>query len=581
MRSALRTGMTLMVISLLFLAFNLVWIKKLPDIRWDFSQEKKHTLLPATRHFLTTLEGPLDLYYFNSINDPKKNQLLKRYGQRVEDLLKEFEKAARGLINLHVIDPTPFSEEAYKASLFGLDDTQGFLGLIGTRAGQSTRRIEAFNPDHAPLLEYEISHLILELMQPERPTVGLLSGLASSASMGELLTHMRGQFNLVELSTNIAQVPSSIDTLMVVHPRTLPEHALYAIEQHVLKGAKLMIFIDPVSEMDTNAASPDSRLEGLLAAWGVQMPTDKLLVDDLYATSATLGPASPTVLHPARLELPRQAMSATDISSWKLSSVIVSSSGALFRPLKSRMTFTPLLQSSRQSVLLDAGHFAFATTFDSLTDEAAAPRQAHVIAARLEGPAFSVFPEGLEGQPPGLQKAAQIQVVVVADTDMLADAVIRSAPNSNVQFILNTLDNLAAPPALANIRPRAINSQPLHTLEHLRDTAAQAYRESARELERRLERTEQEWRRLSPQNGGLGAQAVGANAPLQALNKERLRLPMELNALKVNAYAPVRQFEHGLKLLLIATVPLLLCLVAWVLALCLRRRRSLSCAACR
>ncbi|MGH8452094.1 Gldg family protein [Pseudomonas sp.] len=575
MRSALRTGMTLIVISLIFLAFNLVWVKKLPDARWDFSQDKIHTLSPAVRDFLKTLESPLDLYYFNSINDPKKSHTLERYGQQVEDLLKEFEKTAKGMINLHVIDPTPFSEEAYRASLFGLDNTQGFLGLIGTRAGQSAQRIEAFNPDQASLLEYEISHLIHQLMHPGRPTVGLLSGLALNTSAGELLAHLNEHFNLAELASNIAQVPPSIDTLMVVHPRALPEQTLYAIEQYVLKGAKLMIFIDPRSEMDTNPASSGSRLDGLLAAWGVQMQTDKLLVDNLYASSTTQDPNKPTVLRPALLNLPRQAMTASDVSSWKLSSMIVSSSGALSRTRKSRTTFTPLLRSSRRSQLIDVGSYASATQFDSFIDEAAAPGQAHVIAARLEGPAYSAFPDGINGQPPGLQKTAQIQVVLVADTDLLADAVIRSAPNNNVQFVLNTLDNLAAPPALANIRPRTF-TRPLHVLEHMRDAAAQAYQEKSGELERRLERTEQEWQRLAPQIAGFGAQAVDTNTQLQALNKERLRLPMELNALEVEAYARVHRFEHLLKLLLIATVPLLLCLIAWGLSLWLRRRRALS-----
>jgi ABC-type uncharacterized transport system involved in gliding motility auxiliary subunit len=305
------------------------------------------------------------------------------------------------------------------------------------------------------------------------------------------------------------------------------------------------------------------------------MQTDKLLDDNLYASSTTLDPNKPTVLRQALLNLPRQAMTASDVSSWKLSSMIVSSSGALSRTRKSRTTFIPLLRSSRRSQLIDVGNFASATQFDSFIDEAAAPGQVHVIAARLEGPAYSAFPDGINGQPPGLQKTAQIQVVLVADTDLLADAVIRSAPNNNVQFVLNTLDNLAAPPALANIRPRTF-TRPLHVLEHMRDAAAQAYQEKSGELERRLERTEQEWQRLTPQIAGFGAQAVDTNTQLQALNKERLRLPMELNALEVEAYARVHRFEHLLKLLLIATVPLLLCLIAWGLSLWLRRRRALS-----
>ncbi|AUZ45549.1 Gldg family protein [Pseudomonas orientalis] len=572
MRSALRMGMTLIVISLLFLAFNLVWINKLPDIRWDFSQQKIYTLSPSTQQLLRTLESPLDLYYFNSLTSPKKSRIVKRFGQRIEDLLQEFEAAANGMVNLHIIDPVPFSEDAYKASLFGLDDTQGFLGLIGTRAGQSMQRIDAFNPVDEPLLEYQISQLIYRLMHTQRPSVGLLSGLPLNESAEQLMEQMRGHFNLVELASNITQVPASIGSLMVVQPRALAEQALYAIEQFVLSGGKLMIFIDPVSEMGSEALSVDSKLDGLLTAWGIRMPANKLLVDSLYASSASRGPGMPTVLHPARLKLPRQAMNAHDISTWKLNSLSVSSSGALLRTRKSRTTLTPLLQSSWQSALLDAGRFASETQFDALIDEASTSGQRHVIAARLEGPAYSAFPDGLRGQPPGLQKAARIEVVVVADTDLLADAVSQTTANNNVQFVLNTLDNLAAPASLANIRPH-ITLRSFSTLEPMREAAAQAYREKAAELERRLERTEQAWLRLNPKATGLGTQVVDTNTQLQALNKERLRLPMELHALKVEAYAPLNRFERNIKLLMIATVPLILCLIAWVRYRCLRRRR--------
>ncbi|MFL1504567.1 Gldg family protein [Pseudomonas sp. S191] len=574
MRSVLRTGMTLMVILLLFLAFNLTWVSNLPDVRWYLSQHKIHTLSPPARQLLATLEDPLDLYYFNSSNSPKKSQALKRYGERVEDLLKEYEKAAKGMINLHIIDPSPYSEDAYKAGLFGLDGTHGFLGLIGTRAGQAAQRIDLFDLDDEPLLEYEISHLIYKLMHPERATVGLLSGLPLNKPAGIVLEQMQRHFNLVELASNTERIPESITTLMVVHPRALPEQTLYGIEQFVLSGGKLMMFIDPMSEMDASTVPADSRLDGLLTAWGIQMPTDKLLVDNLYASSASFGPGEQTVLHPARLSLPRQAMTVNDVSAWKLNSVIVSSSGALSRLRKSRTTLTPLLQSSRQSALVDTRRFASATSPDSLLDETATPGQRQLIAARLEGPAYSAFPDGMKGNPSGLQKTANIQVVVVADTDLLMDAAIKSAPNSNVPFLLNTLDNLAAPDVLAGILPRATAGQPQNPLEHMRDAAAQTYTQKASELERRLQRTEQEWQRLNPPNATLGTQAVNGNTQLQALNKERLRLPMELHALKVEAYAQAHRTERNLKLLMIAAVPLLLCLIAWAVFVYQRRRRS-------
>lgn len=568
MRSSLRTSMTLAVTFLLFLAFNLVWIGKLPDIRWDLSEHKIHTFAPAVKQLLTTLEDPVDLYYFNSSNDPKRSYAVQRYSKRIEDLLKEYEKTANGMINLHLIEPAPFSEDAYKARLSGLDDNAGFLGLIGTRVGHGVRRIGSFSLDQEPLLEYEIGHLLYKLQHPERPVIALLSGLAMDKSASRLLQELQQEFDLVNLEPAAASIPQQIKTLMVVHPQALPERTVYVIEQFVLKGGRLMMFIDPLTEQRPNLPSGNTRLSELLAAWGIQMPADQLVVDDVYTPRETQGAPNQV-----RLNLPRQAMNTHDISTWNLSRVTVSSSGALSPLSKSRTTFTPLLQSSEQSVLLDVNGLTSAAAIDELIEEASKQERQHVIAARVEGPSYSVFPDGIKGQPPGLQKAAQIHAVVVADTDMLMDKVNDSAPDGNALFVLNTLDNLSVPDTLAAIRPRAPQETSPNRLERMRNVAKQAYRLKAGELERRLQRTEQEWQRLSPWTTALGTQAVDTTTQLQALNKERLRLPMELHTLEHEAYAQVRRLEWVIKLTVTFAIPVTLCLIAWLVFLGQRCRR--------
>lgn len=568
MRSSLRTSMTLAVTFLLFLAFNLVWIGKLPDIRWDLSEHKIHTFAPAVKQLLTTLEDPVDLYYFNSSNDPKRSYAVQRYSKRIEDLLKEYEKTANGMINLHLIEPAAFSEDAYKARLSGLDDNAGFLGLIGTRVGHGVRRIGSFSLDQEPLLEYEIGHLLYKLQHPERPVIALVSGVAMDKSASRLLQELQQEFDLVNLEPAAASVPQQIKTLMVVHPQALPERTVYAIEQFVLKGGRLMMFIDPLTEQRPNLPSSNNRLSELLAAWGIQMPADQLVVDDVYTPRETQGAPNQV-----RLNLPRQAMNTHDISTWNLNRVTVLSSGALSPLSKSRTTFTPLLQSSEQSVLLDVNGLTSAAAIDALIEEASKQERQHVIAARIEGPSFSVFPDGIKEQPPGLQKAAQIHVVVVADTDMLMDKVNDSAPDGNALFVLNTLDNLSVPDTLAAIRPRAPQETSPNRLESMRNVAKQAYRLKAGELERRLQRTEQEWQRLSPWTTALGTQPVDTTTQLQALNKERLRLPMELHTLKHEAYAQVRRLEWVIKLTVTFAIPVTLCLIAWLVFLGQRRRR--------
>lgn len=562
MRSALHAGMTLVVLLLVFLAFNLVWAVKLPDLRWDVSHSKSNTLSAPVQQLVASLDSPLDLYYFNSNAHPKKNRATQRYAKRVEETLKAFEAAANGMINLHIIDPGAFSEDAYRAGLYGLDDEAGFFGLIGTRDGQPAQRITSFNAEREALLEYEISHLISQLLHPQPPVVGLLSGLPIKELAAPLLQELHRHLNVVALEPSAQRVPTQIKTLMLVHPRALPEQALYAIDQFVLGGGKLMMFIDPLSEQGSRQQALNPRLEALLSSWGIRMPADQVLIDNRYATQAPPGAVSTT------LSLPRQAMAANDISTWKLDSVTVSSSGALFTLDKHRTRFTPLLYSSEQSALLEAGRVGKSP----YVDEPPPSGERYVIAARLEGPAYSAFPDGIGGQAPGLQKAAQIQVVVVADTDLLMGPSTRSMPHSNSLFVLNTLDNLAAPQALASIRPRPATQYTLHGLELQRKVTARAYQEQARELEQRLAQTEYEWQRLNPAVTTLGTETVNTNAQLQAHNKERLRLAMELHALNVAVYAPLDRLVLNVKLGVSAPIPILLCLTAWGLYRRQRRR---------
>lgn len=557
MRSALRTGITFNVILLLFLAFNLVWALKLPDLRWDVSQQKANTLSPAVLQLLSTLEAPLNFYYFYSHKPGEK----KQYGRHVEEKLKEFEKAAKGMINLHIINPANFSEDAYKAGLYGLDDNHGLLGLIGTRDGRAAQRIRSFSPDREPFLEYEISHLITQLLRPAPPVVGVISGLPAKESIALLLGELSRHFDLVELAPNTDHMPEKIKTLMLVNPRSLPEQTLYAVDQFVLSGGKLLMFIDPLSEPLTKQAPKSSPLDGLLTSWGVSMQSNKILIDSTYALPEH---------HLTTLTLPRAAMATSDVSTWKLDSVTVSSSGTLSQMDKSQTRFTPLLRSSRQSALVEP---------NNLDNEVTTGGEHHVIAARVEGPAYSAFPDGVGKLLAGLQKAKQIHVVLVADTEMLSKHLDSSAHNSNSLFVLNILDNLAAPDQLANVRPRAAAGSSLQVLEAMRKTAADAYQTQAYDLVRRLAQTEQEWKRLNPPATSLGTEPVDTSTQLQALNKERLRLPMELQALKIQAYAPLHRLERNVKVLLIVPVPALLGLIALGIYLCRHRRRAVPPAA--
>ena len=581
-------GVTLIVIALLFLAFNLVWALKLPNYRLDLSEKKIYTLSPSTDALLAELETPMDLYFFNA-SHPRKSEALKSHGEYIALLLKAYESASKGNITLHLIDPEPFSEDEYKAQLLGLDSKQGLFGLIGTRANQEPQKIERFDPAQVEFLEYEISHLIHNVARQEQPVIGLISGLAMNGSRNErnqeiapqwqLLKEIRSHFNLMSLGSDISRIPGNVRTLMVVQPARLPQQTLFAIDQFVLAGGKLMMFVDPLDDLDSTADT--SGQQNLLAAWGVQMQANKVLADSRYATPVVLAVGQPPIRHPGALTLPRETMAQHDISTWGVDSVTLLNSGTLTPLKKSRTTFTPLIQSSGQASTFDGTRFAQQDAFDTMISEAATRGRQNVIAARIEGPAYSAFPEGINGQEAAVKKAARIHVVLVADTDLLSDRIWlatrtangqKALRSGNARFVLNTLDNLAASDALSAISPRASDQQQPGLLDRLRNEAEQSYRKKATLLEQRLDQAEKEWQSLNTPSLISGSQAISSNTMLQALNKERLRLRMELHTLKKDAYKNVRQLELIVMLLSIITVPLIVSLLGLGIFISQRRR---------
>lgn len=582
-------GVTLIVIALLFLAFNLVWALKLPNYRLDLSEKKIYTLSPSTDALLAELETPMDLYFFNA-SHPRKSEALKSHGEYIALLLKAYESASKGNITLHLIDPEPFSEDEYKAQLLGLDSKQGLFGLIGTRANQEPQKIERFDPAQVEFLEYEISHLIHNIARQEQPVIGLISGLAMNGSRNErnqeiapqwqLLKEIRSHFNLMSLGSDISRIPGNVRTLMVVQPARLPQQTLFAIDQFVLAGGKLMMFVDPLDDLDSTADT--SGQQNLLAAWGVQMQANKVLADSRYATQVVLAVGQPPIRHPGALTLPRETMAQHDISTWGVDSVTLLNSGTLTPLKKSRTTFTPLIQSSGQASTFDGTRFAQQDAFDTMISEAATRGRQNVIAARIEGPAYSAFPEGINGQEAAVKKAARIHVVLVADTDLLSDRIWlatrtangqKALRSGNARFVLNTLDNLAASDALSAISPRASDQQQPGLLDRLRNEAEQSYRKKATLLEQRLDQAEKEWQSLNTPSLISGSQAISSNTMLQALNKERLRLRMELHTLKKDAYKNVRQLELIVMLLSIITVPLIVSLLGLGIFISHQRRQ--------
>ena len=607
----------LLALALLFIGVTILITFVLRGARLDLTESNLYSLAPGTQRIVSSLKEPVNLYFFFSQEASSQSPQLRAYAQRVRELLEEMSQRSKGKLRLSVVDPKPFSEDEDRAGEFGLTAvplTPGgesiYFGLAGTNSTDGREIIGLFQPEKEEFLEYDVASLIYRLSNAKRATVGLISGLPVDASFDHMSGQMRPGWasiaqlrELLELRTlqpDGSDIPADVGVLMVVHPKELPPPALYAIDQFVMRGGKLIAFIDPQSENDPAGqqqqmgmppmGNRSSTLGPLLDAWGVQFDPTQIIGDRELGLTVSLRQGQAPSQHIAIIGFNRSSMDPKDVTVSALDSINVMTAGALSKKEGATIQFEPLIQSSTNAALLPAAKLMFLPDSEGLLEGFKATGQRYAIAARISGKLKSAFPSG----KPGAEGAAgahlvetkeDANIIVVADTDVLADPLWVRTQNvfgqhfavawaNNGDFIANSVDNLAGSADLISVRGRQSFFRPFTKVEELRRQAGDQLRAKEKELDSELKDTEQ---KLSQLEGGRGNQASFSVTPeqeaeLNRFTQERVRIRKELRETRRSLDEEIEKLGTRLKVINIALVPALIALGAIFLEIIRRRR---------
>ncbi len=631
----------LAALAVFFLGIVMLSNATLRGVRLDLTQNKLFTLSAGTREVVAELKEPVNLYfYFSREAASKQSPLLLPYATRVREFLEEVAARSGGKVRLRVIDPQPFSDDEDRAAELGLQALQTgggdslYFGLAGTNSTDGRSVIPSFQADREEFLEYDVAKLIHELGTPKKPVVGLVSSLGMegqfnpmTGQMGEpwpVLTQIQQLFTVRTLTPGFDHVDSDVDVLWIVHPKKLPPKTLYAIDQFVMRGGRVLLFVDPDAGGDTSGADPTnpmaaagashaSDLEPLLHAWGIDYDPSQVVGDlDLGLEVRTSMQAAP-VRHIGILGLHKADMAPKDVATGSLDVINVATAGFL-APRKGATTrFEALLQSSTDAAPLPAARFTGLTDPSSLRDGFKPTGVRYAIAARVTGPAESAYPQGAPADDaaakddaaknggdqnavsaakpaspaPHLAKSrAPINVVVVADTDMLMDYMwvqtrellgqrFAQAFASNGDFVANLVDNLAGSSALIGIRGRATFSRPFERIEALRRRADDRLRAKVLELQGQLQKTEAKLADLQAKRNDQNSLSLSVEQEeeLKRFTAEKARIRKDLRETQRGLDVEIERTETWLKALNIGLVPLGVA-VAGFLVLASRRRRQ-------
>lgn len=579
--------------------------------RLDLTANDLYTLSPSTEELLANLSEPVAIDLFFSDQASRDAPQIRNYYTRIRELIEEMAVLANGQLILNTLDPKPFSEEEDKAVGFGLRKVRSsanadlYFGLAATGESGGREVISVFSSERETFLEYDLARAIHNASQPSKPKLGLISSLPINGSYDlvqrrtpgwDVLTQLSSSFNIIDYGLEPDRLDEDLSSLLVIHPQELTLPTLYLIDQFALGGGRILLFADPLAESQLEAnprAEAASNPEALLRAWGLSMPPGQFVADRASALVVNTG-GGDTVRHPGILNLKGSRINRDDVITTKLNNIHVSSAGALIPLDGAKTELTPLLSSSDKAVLTPISNFRVLTTPGGIDAIDFKDPQSYALAARISGPATSLFSEPPQelldriqeavdnGEaevklPPHLDQTGDsgIKALVASDTDILTDRlwvrVLRFLGQSipqpfadNGNFFANAVDNLSGSSALIGIRGRERFSRPFSVVDELRKEAEARYRQVENDLRNRLNDTEKklndlQQKRDDPEKGKLSPQQ---QKTLKEFKEQRLTIRRELREVRFNLNRDIEGLGSTLKALNIGGVPLLLALIA-------------------
>ena len=604
-RSAFSAGI-LVLLAILFVSLTILSSVFLKGLRFDLTENNLYTLSDGTRNILENMDEPVNLYLYFSEDVSRDLPQFRSYARWAGEMLEEFANHSAGKLILKRVDPVPFSPQEDEAAQYGLQGvpvgTAGdmlYFGLVGTNSLDDLQVMPFLQPEKEKFLEYDLAKLVSSLSHPEHKKVGLISGLnlkpgfnpATQSVREAWVIHQQFSqlFDLQDIAADTEELPADLELLVMVHPQNLSEKLLYQVDQFVLRGGRLLVFMDPLAEADLGGdpndpmarmnAGGSSSLGPLLDAWGVAFDSDKVIGDLAYALQVSIAQGQPPVRHLGIISVDADGMNNTDVASADLQSVNFSSTGWLAPLEDSNTEFEPLVESSENAAPIDAVRLRFLSNPADLIKDFQPTGDRYALAARITGDAASAYAEPPEGMPLVSHMAESgekgINVVLFADTDILTDRLwvqkqnflgqlIANSFADNGTLVANLADQLLGSSDLIGIRTRANSVQPFSVVDELRMSAEEQFRDTEEGLQAELQETERKLTEMQSarQDSQLTVLTSDQEQEVQRFIERKLQIRVELRQVQHDLSRDIEALGIRLKFINIVLVPILIIIAA-------------------
>ena len=600
--------------------------------RVDMTADKLYTLADGTKKILKKLDSPIEIRFYRSSGEGRLPSQLKTFAQNVEDLLAEFKAQNPGNIVIKKFDPAPDSEAEDLARLDGIEaqplntGEQLYMGVAISLDPQKVA-LPYLAPERERLLEYDLARAIARVMNTTKPVVGMMTPLPiagmqmppqmmmQTGQRGQepwvILNELKRDFEVETVPMQTESIPDNIKVLMVVHPKEITDKAQFAIDQFILRGGKLIAFLDPACLVDQSGRnnqfgmnmSGGSSLPKLLKAWGIDFDTAKVAADRGFVKQIS-GPNGQPRTDPTWLFLNPKGINAKDAIMSQFDDILLPCPGVFTGTPSGGLKMDTLLHTTKDSQLIESFMAQMGGGGQKTLEDFKPGDKELALAVRLTGKFKTAFPEGKpaddaksedkkdekkDEKPKGdfLKECKGDNVVyLVGDADLMNDNFsVRKLPmfglvqpfNGNLTFVQSLVESMAGDSDLIGVRSRASIRRPFTVVEEMKAEAQKQFQTKIGEYEKQAQEAQTKISEIQSKKEGNQRFILSpeAKAELVKLQATQVKANKELRKVRKELRQDEESLENRLKWTNIAAMPICVTIVGLTLAV-IRKKRTVA-----
>jgi ABC-type uncharacterized transport system involved in gliding motility auxiliary subunit len=521
--------------------------------RLDLTEGKLYTLSPGTKAILKKVDSPVEVRFYFSQSEARVPSQIRNYAAEVEDLLEEFRENSGGKIRIRKIDPKPDSDAEEAAQADGIEGQPlsqlGENFYFGLAISLDPEKVAVPLPmERERLLEYDIARALGQVISTAKPVLGVMTPLPMfgmpmnpmMARMGQgqgqrpwvFIQELKRDYNVKQVQMDTDKIDDDIQVLIVAHPKNISDKAQFAIDQFVLRGGKLLAFLDPMSFVDREQAQPNNPLAGmmpgagsslpkLLSTWGVAFDMTKVVADMNFTRSLAFNQREQPQPRPTFLFLTPEGINREDALTGQLDNLLLAEAGAFSGTPATGLQQSVLLHTTKNSELVDGTSARFNPQKTVQDFKASGTEQA--LAIRLKGKFKTAFPEGKPAETPApddkdkkdekkpadnslKESKTESVVILVGDVDFVHDNFafnpemlqfgIAQPINGNLALAQGMVEQLSGDVNLVGTRSRGALRRPFTVVQKMQAEAQAEFQGTIQKLSAEREATQAKLREL-------------------------------------------------------------------------------------